>query len=165
MRIGFGQCIQIGSFVQKALISFFAIPIVFALLMDKGALFHSLVASPINEWKRSCMDTMMHVQRLRYMYREYMHLFLHMSHACTCLYACTSCTCILISAHASLWIQMMGTYWTLSASLSKLGSVGMPMQLYRSSMQLYRSSMLDSGAWIAVLYMDQMKQNDRILYY
>ena len=52
---------------------------------------------------------------------------------------------------------MMGTYWTLSASLSKLGSVGMPMKLYRSSMKLYRSSMLDSGAWIAVLYMDQMK--------
>ena len=35
--------------MQKALISFFAIPIVFALLMDKGALFHSLVASPMNE--------------------------------------------------------------------------------------------------------------------
>ena len=35
--------------MQKALISFFAIPIVFAHLMGKGALLHNLVAYPMNE--------------------------------------------------------------------------------------------------------------------
>ena len=38
---------QMGKFLQNNLISFFAIPIDFAFLIILGALFQSLVASPI----------------------------------------------------------------------------------------------------------------------
>lgn len=49
----------------------------------------------------SSRSTVMHVQKSKCMYRRYMHRGMYMHETCAKIDACTPCTYILISAHAS----------------------------------------------------------------